>query len=137
MENLHIEKFHGTYYIPRVDFDAETGICWLEGESYIEDTAMFYEPLLEWLKKFLSTTSKPLVFNIKLAYYNTSSSKCLVEILNLLSKYQNSGREIQVNWFYDSESEDSDEEIEEVEDFMIETNLKINLIPYLEKKKDK
>lgn len=129
MDNLVIEGFHGTYYVPRAEFDANTGICLLEGESYLEDTTEFYEPLLEWLKEFLTTTSKALVFNIKLEYYNTSSSKCLVEILNLLSKYQNSERKIEVNWFYDSGSEDYEEDIEEVEDFMIETGLKINLIP--------
>jgi len=133
MDNIVIEGYHGTHYIPKVDFNANTGICLLEGESYLEDTTNFYKPLFEWFKEFLTTTLKDLVFNIKLEYYNTSSSKCLVDILELLGEYQNKGRNIIVNWFYDSDSEDFEEEIEEVEDFMIETGLKINLIPYSKK----
>ncbi len=130
MKDIIIEGYHGTYYIPSVNFNAETGICELEGESYLEDTASFFSPLIDWLKDFLESQEKKLTFNFKLKYYNTSSSKCIVDIFSLLKKYKDYGKEVEVNWYYNSLSEDSEEEIEEVEDFSIETGLKINLTPY-------
>ncbi len=130
MKNIYIEGFHGSYYVPTVNFDAQKGICEISGESYLEDTIAFFSPLVDWLTEFLETQDKPLTFNFNLDYYNTSSSKYIVDILSLLKKYQDSGKKITVNWYYNENSEDADEEIEEVEDFMLETGMKINLVPY-------
>ncbi len=47
MENLYIQGELGSYYIPSVDFNAETGVCTLSGKSYLEDTTQFYLSLLE------------------------------------------------------------------------------------------
>jgi len=69
------------------------------------------------------------VFNFKLKYFNTSSSKCIIDILHILRKFEEKGGEIEVNWFYDSSEEDIEDELEEIEDFMIETNIRINMIP--------
>ncbi|MBN2662204.1 MAG: DUF1987 domain-containing protein [Bacteroidales bacterium] len=132
MENIYIEGHHGTYYVPTVNFNAETGICQLEGESYLEDTLSFFTPLISWLEEFLKTQDKDLIFNFKLDYYNTSSSKSIVDIFSLLKKKKDRGKKIEVNWYYNSFSEDAEEEVEEVEDFMLETGLKINLVPYEE-----
>jgi len=129
MESIIIEGHHGTYYIPSVFFDVNTGVCELSGESYLEDTISFFNPLIDWLERFLSSFDKKLTFNFKLDYYNTSSSKCIVDILALLKRYQDYGKTISVNWYYSSYSEDAEEEVEEVEDFMIETGIKINLVP--------
>jgi len=130
MDNLIIEGYHGTYYVPSVNFNAETGVCSLSGESYLEDTLEFYTQLYNWLDKFFAEKKIPLTFEFKLQYYNTSSSKCIVDIMVLLKKYQNKGKNILVKWFYNNASEDADEEIEEVEDFMIETGLKIEIVPF-------
>jgi hypothetical protein len=130
MNNINIEGFHGSYYVPTINFDAQNGICEISGESYLEDTVAFFSPLIDWLTEFLETQDKPLIFNFNLDYYNTSSSKYIVDILALLKKYQEKGKNITVNWHYNESSEDADEEIEEVEDFMLETGMKINLIPY-------
>lgn len=132
MENINIEGHRGTYYVPTVNFNAETGICELEGESYLEDTASFFNPLISWLNDFFKYQDIKLTFNFKLNYYNTSSSKCIVDIFNLLKKKSDRGKNVEVNWFYNSFSEDAEEEVEEVEDFMLETGLDINLVPYQE-----
>ncbi|MBN2892556.1 MAG: DUF1987 domain-containing protein [Bacteroidales bacterium] len=129
LKSIHIDGHHGTYYIPTIDLDVETGICEISGESYLEDTASFYAPVVDWLDKYCSKIKKPLNFNFNLEYYNTSSSKCIVDIMSLLKKHSDMGLEITVNWHYDADNEDFEEEVEEVEDFMLETGLKINLIP--------
>ena len=136
MENLYIEGSKGIYFIPTVKFNADTGYCLLEGESYLEETIKFYTPLIQWLKKYFTEVGKPLVFDFKLTYFNTSSSKCIVDILKLLKEYQDKGFDITVNWYYDDSVEDVEEELEEVEDFMLETQLHINIIPFSKDKSD-
>jgi len=129
MENIHISGSHGANFIPTVDFNAETGICSLGGESYLEDTVEFYAPLFKWLKQYTVEVKKPISFNFRLRYFNTSSSKCIIDILHILRKHEEAGGQIEVNWYYDSSEEDIEDELEEIEDFMIETNIKINMLP--------
>ena len=128
MTDIHIKGVHEAFFVPTVNFDSKTGVCELEGESYLEETIKFYTPLFAWIKEYTETVKGPLKFNFKLSYFNTSSSKCLVDILDMLKKYQKSGGEVEVNWYYD----DSEEELEEVEDFILETGLEINIIPISE-----
>lgn len=125
MEDIHIKGVHGAYFIPSVNFEVATGHCEIAGESYLEETTKFYTPIFEWIKEYTETIKKPIVFDFKLIYFNTSSSKCLVDILDMLKKYQKNGGDVTVNWFY----QDTEEELEEVEDFIMETGLDINKIP--------
>lgn len=123
LESLNISGEKGDFYIPFVNFDAETGVCLMEGESYLENTWDFYENLLNWLKAY-AATKRPIQFDFKLAYFNTSSSKGILQLLEFLEKYEAEGGEVSVNWYYPSHDEDLKEE---AEDFMIDTNLKINM----------
>ena len=126
MENLIIEGSHKDYFIPSVNFDANVGICEISGESFLEDTVDFYKPILSWLEEYTETLKKPLAFIIKLSYFNTSTSRSLLDILNILKAFEENGGEIVINWHYDSSDVDMEEDIE---DYMIDTGLDINLIP--------
>lgn len=125
-ENLDIKGVSGTYLIPSVNFNTQTGVCMLEGESYLEDTWGFYDKLLSWLKTYMQT-KKALVFNFRFTYFNTSSSKCLLDMMKLLKEYQESNTNLTVNWHYPQEDDDNKTE---AEDFIADTNLNMNLIPY-------
>ncbi len=128
MENLYIEGELGNYYIPTVDFNVETGVCTISGKSYLEDTTQFYLPLLEWLDKYFIEVNKPVEFNVKLNYYNTSSSRSVLDIFDLLKLYEEKGGQVEVNWY----CRDIDVEVvqEEVDDYMEESDLDINIIPF-------
>ncbi len=129
MENIRIEGSHGKHFIPTVDFNSETGVCTLEGESYLEDTLNFYAPLFKWIQDYCTNVKKPITFNFRLKYFNTSSSKCIIDILHMLKKYENKNIAVTVNWYYDADEEDIEDELEEIGDFMTETGVKINLMP--------
>ena len=131
MENLEIKGSHGDYDIPTVFFNAETGVCELKGESYLEKTAEFYDGLLNWLDEYITVANKPITFNFKLTYFNTSSSKRILYILLKLKEYQDNGGTITINWYYHEDDTDMEED---VEDFRIITNLDINSIPSSELK---
>jgi hypothetical protein len=128
MENLYIEGYQDNYYVPNVDFNAETGICTISGKSYLEDTNQFYLVLLEWLDEYFNEVGNPIQFNVRLSYYNTSSSRSVLDIFDLLKIYEDNGGKVEVNWY----CRDIDYEVvlEEVEDYMEESDLKINVISY-------
>lgn len=124
MENLIIQGSKDNFYIPSVNFDANTGLLEISGESYLEDTKAFYDPLLHWLNDFTSNTEVPVTLNIRLTYYNTSSSRSLLDMLYVLKEFEDKGGFVQVNWFYNEEDVDVEEE---VEDFELDSGIKINL----------
>lgn len=126
MKDIAIKGNKGVYFIPTVNFNSDTGVCEIIGESYHQDAKKFYRPLLQWLEEYVKTR-QPVKFNFKLTYFNTNSSKAFLNILKLLKRYADEGGQVEANWYY---PEDDDDILEEAEDFIQETNLKINLIGY-------
>src|ERR1044071_8431731 len=103
MQNLIIEKTKTT---PQVNFNAATGSLEIAGESYPENAMQIYQPILDWLKNFTSTTKNKIVFNFKLSYFNTSSSKCIFNIMELLEEAVKAGSKVEINWCYAEDDED-------------------------------
>jgi len=129
MENIYIEGSHTNFFVPTVDFNAEKGLCTISGESFLEDTIEFYDPLVQWLEEFTTQVKNPVTFEIKLTYFNTSTSRSILDILNVLKDYEETGGQISVNWYYDEDDIDMEEDIE---DYMLDTGLEINMIPFRE-----
>ncbi len=127
MENLEIEGSHKNFFIPTVNFNAKTGICEISGESFLEDTVEFYKQIIEWLERYIEEVKGPIAFIVKLSYFNTSTSRSLLDILNLLKDYEDEGGEVVVNWHFDENDVDMEEDID---DYIIDTGLDINKIPY-------
>ncbi|MBN2662820.1 MAG: DUF1987 domain-containing protein [Bacteroidales bacterium] len=124
MNDIHIKGVRGIYIAPAVDFIVATGECTLEGESFLEETSNFYSPLLDWLNDFIET-KKPISFNIKLTYFNTSTSKWILNILHTLKYYIDQNGKVDVNWYY---YEDDIDMSEEIDDYIIDSGVEINKI---------
>lgn len=118
MENLLIKGSSGVYYTPSVDFEASTGKCILSGKSYLEETWDFYDQLLNWLRSYMDEVKGSLHFEFHLTYFNTSSSKCILEIVKLLKKYQDEGGQVELLWYYPEGDDDILEEAEDFEEFV-------------------
>lgn len=127
MENIILTSSSTTPYFPEVNFDTSTGVCELKGESYMEETYKFYLPLINWIKEYSENLKNSIVLNIKLIYLNTSSTKCLLDILEILKDFEDQGGNAKINWYYDKSDPDM---IDEVEDFEAESGIKINLIEF-------
>lgn len=123
MDNLEVQVQPGSHFKPSVKLDAITGVCEIGGESYLEEATQFYQPIYDWLVEY-TKTKKPLLFNFKLSYVNTSSSKHILFILRLLKKYGEDGNTVETNWYIEHGDMDTEED---VEDYMIITGLKINI----------
>jgi len=122
MDNLIINSNPELIYFPEINFDYNTGICEISGESYMEETFKFYEPIMNWLSNYLLEKSS-ITFNFKLTYFNTSSSLFILETLDILKKHLNSGGKAIVNWYY---KENDPDILKEITDFMIESGVQIN-----------
>ncbi len=85
---------------PAVNFDAKTGQLTMSGESYPENTFEFYAPVIGWLKEFVAGIDIPVVLTLELAYLNTGSVKCLMDIFDVLEDAWQEGRQVSVIWRY-------------------------------------
>ncbi len=91
---------------PEINFNAQTNVLSIVGESYPENTAQFYEPVFEWLDIYLTELSdQQVTVNMELIYFNSSSSKALMDIFDLLEEASDDGKKIVLNWIYDEEND--------------------------------
>ena len=124
MDTLDIQA---TKSSPRVVLDQATGDLRIEGQSYPENPVRFYEPVLTALENWFSAGgSVPLVVTINLSYMNTSSSKCLMNLLDRLDEGSRAGSAVTINWHYDADNEMAHESAEEFREGLQVT---FNLIP--------
>ncbi|MCK4766338.1 MAG: DUF1987 domain-containing protein [Candidatus Aminicenantes bacterium] len=101
-----------------INFDKENGILEMAGSSYPENALDFFGPVIDWIKNYITEINKKIVMNISLNYINTSSTKCLLDIFEILEQYHKSSGSVYVNWYYEENDEDIFETGEELgEDF--------------------
>jgi len=130
MENINIYGKKDQFFTPDINFNKELGKCFIGGESYLENAFDFYDKLINWIKEYFDEGNEGLTLDIKLTYFNTSSSRALLDLFRLLKTYAKSSKNVTVNWFY-PEPDDDDMKLE-AEDFMDESGLIMNLISYPE-----
>jgi len=112
MEALYIE---GTKSTPKVEFDARNGKLSIAGQSYPENAFRFYEPIFAWLENYFNVTDTEVALEIYfyMPYINTSSSKCIMMLLDILENAYQRGKKVMVRWSYDEENEEALECAEE------------------------
>jgi len=112
---------------PLVAFNAESRMLIIKGQSYPENSFKFYEPILQWLDDFftMDRDDRLISLEVSLPYINTSSSKCMLMLLEKFEEAKEDGKNIVVNWYYD---QDNESELECAEDFKEFVELKFNLI---------
>lgn len=93
---------------PLVSLDASSGLLKLEGKSIPENSVEFYRPILEWLDQYANNQAPETILELSLEYFNTSSSKCLLDVFRKLESLNSSGN-VAIRWFYDEEDEDMKE----------------------------
>jgi hypothetical protein len=125
MNDISIKGEKSTFFTPNISFVAATGVCEIGGESYLENTFEFYQPLIDWLKEYTETVRKPLIVNFSLSYFNTASSRSILDLLTVLKQYQEQGGSVQVNWSLKKWDEDLKQEIE---DFSADADMEINVL---------
>ncbi len=99
----------GTDETPKITLNPIEGIFEISGRSLPEDSAEFYKPVIQWLEKYKAAAYSRCEFTIKLDYFNTSSSKMILDILHSLQGVKESGKDTKVIWCFQEDDEDMEE----------------------------
>jgi len=121
MDNLIIESTKTT---PRVILNSADGLFEISGESYPENALEFYKNIYGWLNSFLNETDEKVILTFNLTYFNTSSSKAILDIIDLMEKYYKQGKDMQIIWQHE---EDDDDIADSGEEFKIGLSIPFHL----------
>jgi hypothetical protein len=106
IEALKIEPTHKT---PKIYFDPANNIFEVSGRSIPEDSVGFYKRVLDWIDEYAKGPNPKTEFKFELEYFNTSSSKNILELLKKLEKLHQDGNDVRIAWYYDEDDEDMQE----------------------------
>lgn len=107
--------------------DISYGVLNFTGRSILTDPKIFFDPVNNWVGKYLKNPAEKTVINVKLEYIDTASTQALYQILRQLNSVRKKGLVVMLNWYI----EDEDPEMKELGE-MIEQRLGIEFqyIPY-------
>ena len=112
-----------TKLTPEVNIDLKSGLFQLSGVSSPENSLKFYNPLINFFKKPLKIND--LTIELKLLHFNTSTSKCIYDLLKQSSSLTKRGVNVSYNWYYEPFDDDM---LECGEDFADALNIKMDFI---------
>jgi hypothetical protein len=110
MEIINITATEDT---PKVTLDHVNRIFEISGRSLPEDVVVFYQPVMQWLEDFEKAPFDNMELSIKLEYFNTASSKLILDILLKLEEVNQNGTPLKVKWYFLSSDIDMKEAGEE------------------------
>jgi hypothetical protein len=103
MESLLINETQAT---PKVLFDKLNQRLELSGNSLPEDVMGFYTPVLDWLERYCENPNPETILTFKLYYFNSASSKVLLDILTMMEQLKKDGNKVSIDWNYLEMDED-------------------------------
>lgn len=128
MDKLIIEA---TTSSPAIEFDGEAGRLSINGSCYPENAAAFFAPIFAWLNEFLRAEQRKNTHCVvELNYFNSSSSRALSDLFELLDQAAAAGASVRVEWRHHEENEMA---LEYGEEFLEDlSNLDFNLVKFSE-----
>jgi len=86
---------------PLVHMDADKGLIEIKGRSTPEDTNVIFEPIFKWVNEYLKNPRKKTTVNLHFEYFNSSTTKALMRLINLLVPLsKENDYELEFNWLY-------------------------------------
>jgi len=114
MEIINITATEDT---PKVVLDHVNKVFEISGRSLPEDVVVFYQPVMQWLDDFEKSPIENMELSIKLEYFNTASSKLILDILLKLEEVFQNGTQLKVKWYFlpsDTDMKEAGEEYSEI-----------------------
>ncbi|MBC7694485.1 MAG: DUF1987 domain-containing protein [Burkholderiales bacterium] len=114
MENLIIQ---GTDSTPGIILDKQKHYIEFTGDSRPENVKMFFEPVLNWISEYMnhiyffsneSSKKINIIVDFKFEYFNSSSAKYIIDIINALTKIKSTNKNVDLclNWCYEEDDDD-------------------------------
>ncbi len=125
MESLIIEP---TAMTPEIHLEAGKPLL-IAGRSIPESAHDIFQPVIAWVKEYMSRDGENPVFIFRLEYVNSGSSKYLLELLRVIKSFIEEGKSISMKWYY----EEGDESIMELgQHYRDSLHLPMEVIPIYE-----
>lgn len=103
MNNLVIEK---TISTPYINFNYNARKLTVLGESFPENAAKFYEPVMKWIKSYIEEIEEEKTkVEFEIIYFNSSTSKIFMMLFNLFDEEVEKGKNISIDWIASEENE--------------------------------
>jgi hypothetical protein len=90
---------------PLISFNDQNGDFDIKGMSCSEYAFDFYKPVFEWVEEYIKSPADKTTLNIQLKYFNTSSAKCILQLLERVAMLLKKEQAVEVNWFYEKDDE--------------------------------
>lgn len=94
---------------PEVILDKGKNTFKFAGKSLPEDVKTFYTPIHKWLEQYGADPNPETVFEFRMEYFNSSSSKQILDIMSELEKIVLNGHDVKVKWYFQEDDEDMEE----------------------------
>ena len=108
---------------PYIKFDKENFILTIEGKSYPEHPIYFYEPILKEIIKYKDYMQfSDIKINLILEMMSSVSAKYILEVLKTID---DNSRKTNIDWYYEEDDEDMEEEGNLFKSFLPNTNFKL------------
>jgi len=123
-----IYKVQGNDSTPFILLDNKKGEFEISGKSVPEDSLAIFGPVLDHITEYVQQPQPSTVLNVKLIYFNTSTSKFLLDIMSALEDLVDRPNvEVAINWYYQVDDEDMMEIGEDFKDLLV---VPIHVIAY-------
>jgi hypothetical protein len=122
MEAINID---GTNRTPFVSLDPSGNIR-IRGRSIHENPSKFFDPILDWVGNYLDNPRETTVIDIELEYFNSASSRYILDMLRLLME-RKADTKMVINWYFEDGDEDLLERGQYYESIL---NTKFNFIEF-------
>jgi hypothetical protein len=103
MQDLKVAPSKNT---PEV-FMSSKGIIKIKGRSTHENVSAFFTPVETWINEYIANPAKLTTINLNFEYFNSSSSKALINMLQQITQIEDKDKSFVINWYY----EDGDDDI--------------------------
>jgi hypothetical protein len=124
LNSLYIAATKST---PEIAFDPSLHRLSMKGESYPENAFKFYEPIFSWVEQYIHSLKdqQAVTVTLELPYINTSSTKCLMMLLEKFEEAYQAGKNIRLEWYC---NEENDSELECAEEFQEDMSMPFDIL---------
>ncbi len=98
-----------------ITLDKSLPLFKISGKSRPENVVDYFEPVFDWLNKYIQQPLNETIFKFDVEYFNSSTAKVLLRLLVKLEELLNNGFTVKVEWHYRANDEDMMEAGEDLE----------------------
>jgi hypothetical protein len=120
-------NIEGSSETPEVILKKNDGEIKFRGRSMPEDAKGFYNPIIEWIEQYSECPAPGTHVVFSYEYFNTASSKMIMEVLEAVKKIGNKDKQLKTEWHYFIDDEDI---LEAGEDYEEMTGISFDYLSY-------